>query len=390
MTAPSIETFIAMDRVFSMETPRESKLASITLEKKRMVEQNRRKTENNLPDLTDFMNDMFFGTVIKKDKTEYNLTGGRLMNEDVDFDDSTRSNSGRLTQEWLQEAKRMVASSPTRCDSPSRLVGSPRFAAAQAARPSSSSTKLDRRDPLSRSARRQRSLEGFSGEILSRSVKHTRDKSASQHTLTPASPDQTPADAIHKWLSNLVKPSDLNSTPSSSPTSPATATTPSSDPAGTFLPPRQSTHRRSRFQTENPAPQSQGIPVNSRRTFRTAPTTQLPSPPQKLIVESAHKRTLSSSSCSSPTQPLNQPLSPPKNLVEPAQRRYISKSTCSVNEKVAPKDGNITNGRSHEEDGSRYIGLNEFLKEQRIMIDKISRGAVDAKAKIVLPAASNS
>lgn len=154
LIVPSIETFIAMDRVFSMETPRESKLASITLEKKRMVEQNRRKTENNLPDLTDFMNDMFFGTVIKKDKTEYNLTGGRLMDEDVDFDDSTRSNSGRLTQEWLQEAKRMVASSPTRCDSPSRLVGSPRFAAAQAARLSSSSTKLDRRDPLSRSARR--------------------------------------------------------------------------------------------------------------------------------------------------------------------------------------------------------------------------------------------
>lgn len=78
------------------------------------------------------------------------------------------------------------------------------------------------------------------------------------------------------------------------------------------------------------------------------------------------------------------------NLVESAQGRYISKSTCSINEKVAPKNSNIGNGRSHEEDGSRDIDLNEFLKEQRIMIDKISRGSVDSKAKIVLPAASNS
>lgn len=146
--------FIAMDTIFSRDSPRASKLGSVPLEKKITVGQNRRKTENNVPDLTDFMNDMFFGTVTNKDKTDYNLTGGRLMDEDVDFDDSTRSNSSRLTQEWLQEAKRMVASSPTRGDSPSRLVGSPRFAAAQAARLSSSSTTLDRRDPLSRSARR--------------------------------------------------------------------------------------------------------------------------------------------------------------------------------------------------------------------------------------------
>lgn len=136
-----------MDRIFRIDSSTESK-GSITLQTK-MVE-HRRKPGNNVPDLTDFMNDMFFGTA-DKDKKAYNLTGGRLMDEEVDFDDSTRSNSGRLTQEWLEEAKRMVASSPSQCDSPSRLVGSPRFAAAQARLSASS---LDRRDPLSRSARR--------------------------------------------------------------------------------------------------------------------------------------------------------------------------------------------------------------------------------------------
>lgn len=121
--------------------------------------ESRRKAEH-VPDITDFMNDMFFGTV-KSDtdhKKAYNFTGidqTVVMNEDEDLDEnsSRRSISSRMTEEWLDEARRLVASSPSHCESPSRLVGSPRFAAAAQGRALSPSS-LDRRDPLSRSARR--------------------------------------------------------------------------------------------------------------------------------------------------------------------------------------------------------------------------------------------
>lgn len=130
-----------MDRKLSTES---------SLQKKAL--ENRRRAEH-VPDLTDFMNDMFFGTVNDDKKAYYNLTGtGKLMDDDEDFESSTRSNSSKLTQEWLEEARRMVPSSPSRCDSPTRPVGSPRFAA-QPGRFSVSSS-LERRDPLSRSARR--------------------------------------------------------------------------------------------------------------------------------------------------------------------------------------------------------------------------------------------
>lgn len=71
------------------------------------------------------------------------------MDEDYDFESSTRSNSSRQTQEWLEEAKRMAASSPSRSETPPRFIGSPRFVAAHG-----SPSLLDRSDPLSRSARR--------------------------------------------------------------------------------------------------------------------------------------------------------------------------------------------------------------------------------------------
>ncbi|GFZ11994.1 hypothetical protein Acr_23g0003790 [Actinidia rufa] len=62
--------------------------------------------------MTDFMNDMFFGAV-KVAKEEYNLTGGFMDDFGCDsFDDIVRSHSDRLTQEWLEESKRMVASCP--------------------------------------------------------------------------------------------------------------------------------------------------------------------------------------------------------------------------------------------------------------------------------------
>ncbi|KAL2515617.1 uncharacterized protein Fot_29588 [Forsythia ovata] len=99
-------------------------------------------TKEQIPDLIDLLNDMFFESVNTDMKT-YNLTGiGRVLddrNED-DFD-------LMLTHEWLEEAKQMVALSPSRdYDSPSRLVVSPRFATTQG---SLSTSSLDKRDYMS-------------------------------------------------------------------------------------------------------------------------------------------------------------------------------------------------------------------------------------------------
>ncbi|KAL5991201.1 hypothetical protein ACLOJK_012107 [Asimina triloba] len=133
------------------------------------------------PDLSDFMNEWFFGTATADERKSYNLNGGdycRSIDNYVEEDDRDHhqqqkgssssaaaadeededfisyepprmSTSSKLTQEWLEEAKRMVAMSPGRHESPPKLVGSPRFAAARG-----SESAIDRRDPLSRSARR--------------------------------------------------------------------------------------------------------------------------------------------------------------------------------------------------------------------------------------------
>ena len=124
---------------------------SVRLQKK-IAETKRSNQTEPAPDLTDFMNDMFFGSV-SIEKNAYNLTGGLMEEEEEeaeDFESSRRSSvCSRSNHEWLEEAKRMVAnSSPTRNDSPSRPV---RFALPQARL---SASNLDRRDPLSRSARR--------------------------------------------------------------------------------------------------------------------------------------------------------------------------------------------------------------------------------------------
>ncbi|KAJ6760794.1 BNIP - RELATED [Salix purpurea] len=131
-----------------------------------------------------------------------------VENEEESFDDSTRSSSSELTQEWLDAARRMVASTPSRCESPSRLA--------------------------SWITRAQ-----ISGEILAKSAKHSRNKSESL-VETPAEP--SPASQFQKWFSNILKPpSDCNA---------------------------PSSYRKSRFQTEPPATTPQGIPVTSRRTFK--------------------------------------------------------------------------------------------------------------------------
>lgn len=103
-----------------------------------------------VPDLTELMNDWFFGNSNKEIKSNSNNMAAEeaLFRDEDEGGQSPRNINSRLTQEWLEEAKRVVALSPSRgCDSPTRLTGSPRFASAAI-------RDFDRRDPLSRSARR--------------------------------------------------------------------------------------------------------------------------------------------------------------------------------------------------------------------------------------------
>ncbi|VAH83305.1 unnamed protein product [Triticum turgidum subsp. durum] len=125
------------------------------------------------PDLTDFMNDWFFGTVgvkhnaVAAGSPAYDLTGEssssskkkqssekktqRAESEGGRSGGGSRaSNASKQTQEWLEEAKRMMvgSGSPGRMGSPSRQV--PKFAGGNGTEPSPA---LDRRDPMSRSAR---------------------------------------------------------------------------------------------------------------------------------------------------------------------------------------------------------------------------------------------
>lgn len=120
-----------------------------------------------VPDLADFMmNDWFYGTPMQKDNKENDLMCENKKAKDEEEEEKevggggkgSSSSTGRLTQEWLEEAKKMVADSPSRHESPSRLSGSPRFATAKAREPS---PLLQRRDPLSRSARRYRTCHIF-------------------------------------------------------------------------------------------------------------------------------------------------------------------------------------------------------------------------------------
>lgn len=155
-------------RFSSKESKRPTPLTMQQQNKQVAAEIRRKPQPPQVADLTDFMNDMFFGTVSAETKS-YNLTGD-LEDYIEDSPNSstastptsttttptTTSSNSKMTQEWLEEARRIVASSPSRSSSPARLAtGSPRFAAppGQAARLSFSSA-LDRRDPLSRSARR--------------------------------------------------------------------------------------------------------------------------------------------------------------------------------------------------------------------------------------------
>jgi hypothetical protein len=72
--------------------------------------------------------------------------------------------------------------------------------------------------------------------------------------------------------------------------------------------------------------------------------------------------------------------------VESAHRRTISSSTCSW-EKIAP-----VKNFAKEEEATKEYSLNGFLKEQRNLFQRFSKGELHAnvKIKIVLSGHSNS
>ncbi|KAK4350585.1 hypothetical protein RND71_029898 [Anisodus tanguticus] len=369
-----------MEKRFNRNLSNESRGSSKSLQ--RIIAENR-KPASHVPDLTDFMNDMFFGTP-SPDKKTYNLKGinTNLMDDEDDFDSSTRSVSSRLTQEWLQEAKQMVASSPGRGSEspPRRLVASPRFATSHA-RIADSPT--EGRDPLNR----HRSVVGFSEEILSKTAKHNRNKS--EPFINPPSAGTS---NVQDWVSNIFKPpNDGPTVGTSEPTSPKPNNDQQQQPALT-LPPRKSNSRRTRFHTNSNAPQPQSI-HSPKRTFKIPASStdnvshfldDKPLSPPKSLIESSHRRSISSTTCSIPD---DQILSPPRNLVESAHRRTISASTCAF-EKVLRK--NNVDRDEVKEDGSKSEELNRFLKEQRDNINNIFSGQIKGKAKIVLSGPSNS
>ncbi|KAM3247057.1 hypothetical protein P3L10_008824 [Capsicum annuum] len=369
-----------MEKRFNRNLSNESRGSSKSLQ--RIIAENR-KPASPVPDLTDFMNDMFFGTP-GPDKRSYNLKGinTNSMDDDDDFDSSTRSVSSRLTQEWLQEAKQMVASSPGRGSEspPRRLVTSPRFATSHA-RIAESHT--EGRDPLSRSARRHRSVVGISEEILSKTAKHNRNKSELSNNPPSASTSN-----VHDWISDNFKP------PNDGPTFEPTSLKPNNEQQPPLtLPPRQSISRRTRFHTNSNAPQPQSN-NSPKRTFKIPATVSTdnvshflddkPLSPPKNLIESAHRRSISSTTCSIPDDRI---LSPPRNLVESAHRRTISASTSAF-EKVLQKN-DVDRDKVKEEDLKSQV-LNRFLMEQRDKINDIFCGKIKGKAKIVLSGPSNS
>ncbi|WOL18740.1 hypothetical protein Cni_G27537 [Canna indica] len=322
-----------------------------------------------VPDLTDFMNDWFFGSA-DVNKRAYNLSGGSTK-EGEKYDDEEEEGSGaknqtsRLTLEWLEEAKKIVAGSPSSPGSPASLFGSPKFGAdVEAKEPS---MLIDRRDPLSRSARRHKSLEGISDEILRRS--------SARHSRNPSS-------------DSFLPPGDtrLSVAFSGDPQHPTSDEDEGSRPPPP-LPPKLPFRRTSRFRQETPsaphfpAASATTAAPTSRRTFRgrspapppeedAAPRQRLLSPPRNLV-ESAHRMSVSSTTCSMET------LSRSEKEKASIHRRALSSSfETSDSTAEAPSPGDVRQ-------------INAFLKRQRKMIGWISSDEVSAKAKIILSGSSN-
>ncbi|OQU88087.1 hypothetical protein SORBI_3003G396900 [Sorghum bicolor] len=149
------------------------------------------------PDLTDFMNDWFFGTVGARHSGGggYDLTGESSKRpaspagskKQGKSSGGSSSSASKQTQDWLEEARRMVGTgSPGRkgVGSPSRQL--PRFAGGSGTEPSPT---LDRRDPMSRSARRHWQPGGIGDEILQRaSISSSPPRSDPFASSAPPSP----------------------------------------------------------------------------------------------------------------------------------------------------------------------------------------------------------
>ncbi|XP_039850433.1 uncharacterized protein LOC120709003 isoform X1 [Panicum virgatum] len=143
------------------------------------------------PDLTDFMSDWFFGMVgARHSDGGYDLTGESSKRPASPAGKNKQGKSGggsasKQTQDWLEEAKRMVgAGSPGRMGSPSRQV--PRFAGGSGT--TEPSPTLDRRDPMSRSARRNWQPGGIGDEILQRASLSSPPRSDPFASSAPPSP----------------------------------------------------------------------------------------------------------------------------------------------------------------------------------------------------------
>lgn len=221
---------------------------------------------------------------------------------------------------------------------------------------------------------------GFSEEIISKTAKHNRNKSEPSSNHPPAS--TCPASNVQDWFSK--PPNDGPTAATSEPTSPK----PNNDQ---LLPPRQSISRRTRFHTNSSAPQPHSI-SSPKRTFKIAANGSTenvshflddkPLSPPKSLIESSHRRSISSTTCSIPDDP-----APPRYSVESAHRRAISASTSAF-ENVLQK--NNADGDEVKEEDLKSQELNQFLKEQRDKINNIFIGQIKRKAKIVLSGPSNS
>ncbi|KAK8961133.1 hypothetical protein KSP40_PGU021231 [Platanthera guangdongensis] len=362
-----------------------------------------------LPVLTDLMNEWFYGHGEPKRREIDTAKGGG-----VDGKSSPEKESGygaqppstsRLTQEWLEEAKKMVAAAPiSRGTSPARSAGSPRFAAASpAAKQLSSPTQpLDRSDALSRSAR-SRAIEGVSEEILHRSsARHNRNLSE-VHLAAAAS-------AVGQNASNPFDENDAGASPTNRlpPKLPPNPRTRFQEKAPDDVPPRRSLGipppssrtpdippRRS-FRSPSPSSQTHLPRENAadpplRRILRSAAPLSVPSspiPPEKSSEVTPRRRFSGLLPSSRPPSPipreiapdLSPPLSPPRILNESAPRRSYSAdkpSTPLISVSLCPKPA----AEIEQED---VMQINSFLTRQRAMITRVSEGQVSSKAKIVL------
>lgn len=174
-------------------------------------------------------------------------------------------------------------------------------------------------------------MDNFSGEILSKVVRHSRNKSESFSTSAAAAAAEeeehiNPALAVQKWISNILNPSNP----------PVATPIPISDPP--------STPRKSRFHTN-------------------LPSSRLAIPPSDAL------------------------LSPPKALTESPPRRTVSSPACSL-QAIRPKSS--LNGFARADSGDLEFGLNGFLEEQRRKIQNISNGELNVEVKIILSGPSNS